>query len=152
MTCDEGDGDFHFGSDLDVRVTGDDDLKEVAADSDTGEISCFVSPPNTLRRGTLSASVPVFTARTNLYEGVRDPKVLLDRIFDRSTGLLEGYGRNYVGKPRTVTSRTLLQKCQRNVTDTVPMTTCYWSNYGAAGVVDFYPPNGQHLPTEIPPM
>ncbi|MER5208355.1 hypothetical protein [Streptomyces sp. NPDC002825] len=150
LVCDEGDGGFHFGSDLDMSVTGDDDLKEIEDDSQetADEVSCFGSPRNVLRRGTMSASAPTFTARTHLYENVRDPAASLDRIFDASMNLAEDYGRNLTGDPKTVTSSTLVVKCRQNVTDTFPMTTCLWANYGAAGVLDFFPFDDQYIPVD----
>ncbi|MFF5923943.1 hypothetical protein ACFY8C_37305 [Streptomyces flavochromogenes] len=150
LVCDEGDGGFHYGSDLDMSVTGDDGLKEIEGDSQdiAGEVSCFGSPRNVLRKGTMSASAPMFTARTHLYENVPDPTAALNRIFDASVDLATGYGRNFTGKPRTVTSSTLVVKCRQNVTDTFPMTTCFWANYGAAGVVDFFPADSEYIPVE----
>ncbi|MGW4160161.1 hypothetical protein [Streptomyces sp. NPDC004788] len=148
QVCDEGDGGFHFGSDLDMSVTGDDGLKEIESDGGdiADEISCSGSPQIILRKGTRSAAAPTFTARTKLYEKIQDPKASLDRIFGHSMHLEEGYGRNLVGKPQLVTTRTMVIKCQQNVTDTFPMTTCLWANYGAAGVLDFFPFDGQYIP------
>ncbi|MFF9851261.1 hypothetical protein [Streptomyces litmocidini] len=148
LVCDEGDGGFHFGSDLDMTVTGDDDLKEIEDDGGdvADEVSCFGSPRNVLRKGTMSASAPVFTARTHLYEDVKDPPAALNRIFDASTKLETGYGRNFHGDTKTVTSGALVVKCRQNVTDTFPMTTCFWANYGAAGVLDFFPFDDQYVP------
>ncbi|WP_159041686.1 hypothetical protein [Streptomyces aureus] len=148
LVCDEGDGGFHYGSDLDMIVTGDDGLKEIEGDSqDTAdEVSCFGSPRNVLRKGTMSASAPMFTARTNLYENVPDPTAALNRIFDGSVALATDYGRDFTGEPRTFTSGALVVKCRQNVTDTFPMTTCFWANYGAAGVVDFFPADAEYIP------
>ncbi|WP_190156129.1 hypothetical protein [Streptomyces litmocidini] len=150
LVCDEGDGGFRFGSDLDMRVTGDDGLKEIedGGGDVADEVSCFGSPRNVLRKGTMSASAPVFTARTDLYEDVKDPTAALNRIFDASTRLATGYGRNFHGATKTVTSGTLVVKCRQNVTDTFPMTTCFWANYGAAGVLDFFPFDDQYVPIE----
>lgn len=149
LVCDEGDGGFRFGSDLDMGVYGDDGLKEIDGGSDVaGEVSCFGSPRIILRKGTLSVSAPTFTARTTLYEKVAAPTASLDKIFNHSMQLSEGYGRNLIGKPQAVTSRTLATKCQKNVTDTFPMTTCFWANYGAVGTLDFFPPDGQYVPIE----
>ncbi|MFE5597168.1 hypothetical protein [Streptomyces sp. NPDC056549] len=148
LVCDEGDGGFHFGSDLDMTVTGDDALKESADDGQdvADEVSCFGSPRTVLRKGTMSASAPAFTARTHLYEDVPDPAASLDRIADASLDLAKDYGRNLTGEPETVTSASLVVKCRQNVTDTFPMTTCFWANYGAAGVLDFFPFGDQHIP------
>ncbi|MFF3838855.1 hypothetical protein [Streptomyces sp. NPDC001930] len=150
LVCDEGDGGFHYGSDLDMHVDGDDDLKEIKGDSQdiADEVSCYGSPRNVLRKGTMSASAPMFTARTNLYENVPDPAAALNRIFDASVDLATGYGRTFTGKPRTATSGTLVVKCRQNVTDTFPMTTCFWADYGAAGVVDFFPADTQYIPID----
>ncbi|WP_369148209.1 hypothetical protein [Streptomyces sp. R44] len=150
LVCDEGDGGFHFGSDLDMTVTGDDGLKEIEDDGQevADEVSCFGSPRNVLRKGTMSASAPTFTARTHLYENVPDPTGSLDRIFDASMNLAKDYGRNLTGAPKTVTSSSLVVKCRQNVTDTFPMTTCLWANYGAAGVLDFFPFDDQHIPVD----
>ncbi|WP_329124523.1 hypothetical protein [Streptomyces sp. NBC_01353] len=149
LVCDEGDGGFRFGSDLDIRVSSDDGLKELEGGEDVAdEVSCFGSPRIILRKGTMAASAPVFTARTNLYEQVADPAASLNTIFERTVRLEEGYGRNFTGEPRTFTSPTLVVTCQQNVTDTFPMTTCFWANYGAAGVLDFFPPDGQRVPIE----
>ncbi|MDN3297327.1 hypothetical protein QWM81_25445 [Streptomyces ficellus] len=150
LVCDEGDGGFRFGQGLDISVSGDDGLKEVAdeADDHADEISCSGSPRITLREGTASASVPDFTARTNLYDKVADPTASLDEIFEQSMSLSKSYGRDLIGEPRAFTSRTLVVKCGHNTADTLPMTTCFWANYGAAGVVDFFPPQGQHVPME----
>ncbi|MET7757217.1 hypothetical protein ABZT27_21310 [Streptomyces sp. NPDC005389] len=150
LVCDEGDGGFHYGSDLDIIVTGDDDLKEIEGDSQdlADEVSCFGSPRNVLRKGTMSASAPMFTARTHLYENVSDPAAALNRIFDASVELATGYGRNFTGEPLTAAGGTLVVKCRQNVTDTFPMTTCFWANYGAAGVVDFFPADTQYIPVE----
>ncbi|MFD4314797.1 hypothetical protein [Streptomyces sp. NPDC058548] len=150
LVCDEGDGGFHYGSGLDMSVTGDDDLKEIEGDSQdiADEVSCFGSPRNVLRKGTMSASAPMFTARTNLYANVPDPTAALNKIFDASVDQATGYGRNFTGEPRTVTSGTLVVKCRQNVTDTFPMTTCFWANYGAAGVVDFFPADTQYIPID----
>ncbi|WP_406065003.1 hypothetical protein OG462_37940 [Streptomyces sp. NBC_01077] len=150
LVCDEGDGGFHYGSGLDMSITGDDDLKEIEGDSHdvADEVSCFGSPRNVLRKGTMSASAPMFTARTNLYERVTDPTAALNRIFAASVELETGYGRNFTGKAKTVTDSTLVVKCQQNVTDTFPMTTCLWANYGAVGSVDFFPADDQYIPIE----
>ncbi|MCX4985224.1 hypothetical protein [Streptomyces sp. NBC_00572] len=150
LVCDEGDGGFHYGSDLDMSVTGDDDLKEIEGDSQdvADEVSCFGSPRNVLRKGTMSASAPMFTARTNLYEHVADPTAALNRIFDASVEQATGYGRNFTGEAKTVTDSSLVVKCRQNVTDTFPMTTCFWANYGAAGVVDFFPADDQYVPID----
>ncbi len=150
LVCDEGDGGFHFGSDLDMSITGDDDLKEIKDDGQdvADEVSCFGSPRNVLRKGTMSASAPTFTARTNLYENVPDPTASLNRIFDASMDLAKDYGRNPTGAPKTVTSSSLVVKCRQNVTDTFPMTTCLWANYGAAGVLDFFPFDDQYIPVD----
>ncbi|MGW9450642.1 hypothetical protein [Streptomyces sp. NPDC055632] len=147
LVCDEGDGGFRYGSGLDVGVFGDKDLKEIKSD-DNSRVSCFGSPRIILRKGTVSASVPVFTARTKLYEKVADPAAALNRIYDRSTHLVEEEGRNFIGEATIATSSTLVVKCRQNVTDTFPMTTCFWANYGAAGSVDFFPPDGQYVPVE----
>ncbi|QES10011.1 hypothetical protein DEJ44_33195 [Streptomyces venezuelae] len=146
LVCDEGDGGFHFGSDLDMTVTGDDGLKEIEADDAADEVSCFGGRRNVLRKGTMSASAPMFTARTNLYANVPDPTAALNRIYDASVDLATGYGRNFTGEPGAVTSRSLVVKCRQNVTDTFPMTTCFWADYGAAGVVDFFPDDSQYVP------
>ncbi|MGW8763389.1 hypothetical protein ACWGN5_12910 [Streptomyces sp. NPDC055815] len=150
LVCDEGDGGFHFGSDLDMIVTGDDGLKEIEDDGQdvADEVSCFGSPRTVLRKGTLSASAPTFTARTHLYENVPDPAASLDRIFDASMNLAKDYGRNLTGAPKTVTSDSLVVKCRQNVTDTFPMTTCLWANHGAAGVLDFFPFDDQYIPVD----
>ncbi|MEV4429914.1 hypothetical protein AB0K23_32035 [Streptomyces sp. NPDC049602] len=148
LVCDEGDGGFHFGSDLDMSITGDDGLKEIEDEDLTDEVSCFGSPRNVLRKGTMSASAPVFTARTNLYENVTDPIAALNRIFDASTKLATDYGRDFNGTGKTVTSSSLVVKCRQNVTDTFPMTTCLWANYGAAGVLDFFPFDDQYIPLD----
>ncbi|MEU0403119.1 hypothetical protein ABZ318_23355 [Streptomyces sp. NPDC006197] len=150
LVCDEGDGGFHFGSGLDMRVNGDDDLKEIEDDGGdvADEVSCFGSPRNILRKGTMSASAPVFTARTNLYEDVKDPAATLNRIFDASAKGATEDGRDFHGDTKTVTSSTLVVKCRQNVTDTFPMTTCLWANYGAAGVLDFFPFDDQYVPIE----
>ncbi|WP_395366284.1 hypothetical protein ACHGLA_34155 [Streptomyces sp. YH02] len=150
LVCDEGDGGFHYGSDLDMSVHGDDGLKEIEGDSQdvADEVSCFGSPRNVLRKGTMSASAPMFTARTSLYENVPDPAAALNRIFDASVELATGYGRDFTGEPRTVTSSALVVKCRQNVTDTFPMTTCFWANHGAAGVVDFFPADAQYIPID----
>ncbi|KQX54718.1 hypothetical protein ASE09_32205 [Streptomyces sp. Root66D1] len=150
LVCDEGDGGFHYGSDLDMSVTGDDALEEVEGDSQdlADEVSCFGSRRNVLSKGRISAAAPMFTARTHLYENVPDPAAALNAIFDASVDQATGYGRNFTGKPRTATSATLVVKCRQNVTDTFPMTTCFWANYGAAGVVDFFPADGQYLPID----
>ncbi|WP_158718895.1 hypothetical protein [Streptomyces globisporus] len=148
LVCDEGDGGFRFGSDLDMIVTGDDGLKEIEDDGQdvADEVSCFGSPRNVLRKGTMSASAPTFTARTHLYENVPDPSASLDRVFDASMNLAKDYGRDLTGEPETVTSASLVVKCRQNVTDTFPMTTCFWANYGAAGVLDFFPFDDQYVP------
>ncbi|MFH8836570.1 hypothetical protein [Streptomyces sp. NPDC017868] len=150
LVCDEGDGGFHFGSDLDMSVTGDDGLKEIEDEGQdvADEVSCFGSPRNVLRKGTMSASAPTFTARTHLYEDVPDPTASLNRIFDASMDLAKDYGRNLTGAPKTVTSSSLVVKCRQNVTDTFPMTTCLWANYGAAGVLDFFPFDDQYVPVD----
>ncbi|MER5963433.1 hypothetical protein [Streptomyces sp. NPDC002057] len=151
QVCDEGDGGFHYGSDLDMIVSGDDDLKRIEGDSQdlADEVSCFGSPRNVLRMGSMSATTPTFTARTTLYEQVADPVAALNRIFDASVELATGYGRDFNGEAKVVTSDTLVVKCRQNVTNTFPMTTCFWANYGAAGVVDFFPANGeQYVPID----
>ncbi|MFP8964484.1 hypothetical protein ACLIYP_28545 [Streptomyces nanhaiensis] len=28
------------------------------------------------------------------------------------------------------------------------MTTCFWADYGPVGSVDFFPPEGEHLPVD----
>ncbi|MFF8610969.1 hypothetical protein ACF06X_34250 [Streptomyces sp. NPDC015346] len=150
LVCDEGDGGFRFGGGLDMHVTGDDGLKELqgAGEDVADKVSCFGSPRITLRKGTMSASAPVFTARTTLYEQIADPVASLKTIFERSVSLSESYGRNFTGEPQEVTSSDLLLKCQQNVSDTFPMTTCFWANYGAAGELDFFPPDGQAVPIQ----
>ncbi|MGW7363154.1 hypothetical protein ACWGI8_06940 [Streptomyces sp. NPDC054841] len=150
LVCDEGDGSFRFGSDLDMRVSADDDMKEIEeADDSADKISCFGSPRIVLRMGTRSAAAPDFTARTKLYEKISDPAAALDKVFTDSLRLSESYGRNLVGEPYTSTSRTVAVKCRKNVADTFPMTTCFWANYGAIGELDFFPAGGQaHVPVE----
>ncbi|WP_426367653.1 hypothetical protein [Streptomyces sp. E-08] len=148
LVCDEGDGGFHFGSDLDMSVTGDDGLKEIEGDGQDGaaEVSCFGSPRTVLRKGTMSASAPTFTARTRLYANVPDPAASLDRVFDASMNQAKDYGRNPTGEAETVTSAALVVKCRQNVADTFPMTTCFWADYGAVGVLDFFPFDDQYIP------
>ncbi|MEU2075784.1 hypothetical protein [Streptomyces sp. NPDC013489] len=150
LVCDEGDGGIHYGSGLDMRVSGDDDLKEIEGDSNdvADEVSCFGSPRNILRKGTMSASAPMFTARSHLYEKVADPAAALNRIFAASTDNATSDGRDFIGEARTVTDSALVVKCRQNVTDTFPMTTCFWANYGAAGVVDFFPADDQYIPVD----
>ncbi|MGW4704186.1 hypothetical protein [Streptomyces sp. NPDC004285] len=148
LVCDEGDGGFHFGSDLDMTVTGDDGLKEIEDDSQdvADEVSCFGSPRTVLRKGTMSASAPTFTARTHLYVSVPDPAASLDRIAAASLDLAKDYGRHLTGEPETVTSASLVVTCRQNVADTFPMTTCLWANYGAVGVLDFFPFDDHYVP------
>ncbi|UQI46325.1 hypothetical protein M1P56_19230 [Streptomyces sp. HU2014] len=147
MTCDKGNGGFHFGSDLDMGVYGDDGLKEV---KNTGEdrVSCFGATRITLGKGGSRATVPDLTTRTTLYEKVADPAAALDKVFSRTMELEKGYGRNPVGEPKAFTTKNLVLKCQQNVSDTFPMTTCFWADYGAVGAVDFFPPDGKHVPVD----
>lgn len=146
LTCDKGRA-FRFGNDLDLMVAGDDDLKEI---KDTGEdaVSCFGPNRITLSKGRMQATVPDLTTRTTLYEKVDDPTAALDKAFSHSMDLAKGYGRTMVGKPETLTTKDLVMRCQQNVTDTFPMTSCYWANYGAIGLVDFFPPDGKHVPVK----
>lgn len=148
LVCDEGDGGIRWGGGLDMRVRGDEGLKEIEGVGDTDEISCFGSPRIILRKGAMSVSAPVFTARTTLYEKVADPTASLNAIYDASMDAAVDNGRNVTGEPRLVTSRDLVVKCGQNVTDTFPTTTCFWADYGAAGVLDFNPPEGQYVPVE----
>lgn len=147
LTCDKGNGGFHFGNDLDMLVAGDDDLKEV---KDTGDdkVSCFGATRITLSKGGMQATVPDLTTRTSLYEKVANPAAALDKVFSHTMDLEKGYGRTPVGEPKTFTTKDVVLKCQQNVSDTFPMTTCFWANYGAIGVVDFFPPDGKHVPVD----
>ncbi|MEX2980897.1 hypothetical protein [Streptomyces sp. C36] len=147
MTCDKGDGGFHFGSDLDMLVAGDDDLPKVK-DAGEDQISCFGATRITLGKGGRQATVPHLTTRTTLYDKVADPTAALDKVFSHTMDLEKGYGRNPVGSPQAFTTKELVLKCRQNVTDTFPMTTCFWANYGAVGVVDFFPPEGKHVPVD----
>ncbi|MEU4302866.1 hypothetical protein [Kitasatospora aureofaciens] len=148
MTCDKGNGGFHFGSDLDMNVFGDDDLPQVKQDSGEDKVSCFGATRITLSKGAMRATAPNLTTRTTLYEKVADPAASLDKVFSHTMELEKGYGRNPVGEPKTFTTKDLVLKCQQNVSDTFPMTTCFWANYGAIGVVDFFPPDGKHVPID----
>ncbi|MEU9498913.1 hypothetical protein [Streptomyces sp. NPDC048196] len=147
MTCDKGDGGFHFGSDLDMLVAGDDGLSEIK-DAGDDKISCFGASRITLSKGGLSATVPNLTTRTTLYDKVADPAAALHKVFDHTMHLEKDYGRNPVGSPQSFTTKDVVLKCQQNVADTFPMTTCFWANYGAIGVVDFFPPHGKHVPLD----
>ncbi|UNO42351.1 hypothetical protein [Streptomyces sp. MST-110588] len=147
MTCDKGDGGFRFGSDRDLMVAGDDGLPQVKT-SEEDQISCFGASRITLSKGGMRATVPHLTSRTTLYRKVADPARALDKVFARTMHLAQGYGRNPVGTPQSFTTADLMLKCQQNVTDTFPMTTCFWADYGAIGVVDFFPPAGAHVPVD----
>lgn len=81
-----------------------------------------------------------------LYDAVAHPTAALNVVFNHTMHLVEGYGRSTVGAPQTLTTNSAVVKCQRNVAQTFPMTTCFWTNYGAIGVVDFFPPAGDHVP------
>ncbi|KJS52802.1 hypothetical protein VM98_29075 [Streptomyces rubellomurinus subsp. indigoferus] len=148
MTCDRGNGGFHFGNDLDMLVAGDDDLPEIKMDSESGMVSCFGATRITLSKGGMRATVPNLTTRTTLYEKVADPAASLDKVFAHTMHLAQGYGRKPVGEPKSFTTKDSVVKCQQNVSDTFPMTTCFWANYGAIGVVDFFPPDGKHVPID----
>ncbi|MEV7021444.1 hypothetical protein [Kitasatospora sp. NPDC093558] len=150
LTCSEGNGGFHFGSDLDVHVFGVDDLptREGGAEDDHGTASCFGSQRIRLSKGQFTTTVPHFTAKTRLFTAVADPQNALDRSFKHTMELLQGYGRKPVGDPKGYSTRTMVMKCQQNVTDTFPMTTCFWANYSAVGSIDFFPPNGEHVPLD----
>lgn len=80
------------------------------------------------------------------YGAVRVP--VLDKVFAHTMHLEQGYGRNPVGEPKAFTTKELVVKCQQNVSDTFPMTTCFWANHGAIGVVDLFPPDGRHVPVD----
>ncbi|GHG79113.1 hypothetical protein [Streptomyces griseocarneus] len=147
LTCDKGDGGFRFGSDRDMGVYGDDDLKEIEI-SDEDKVACFGASRITLTKGSRQATVPHFTTRTTLYEKVADPAASLDKVFEHTMHLEKGYGRTPVGEPKSFTTKDLVLKCRQNVSDTFPMTTCFWANYGAIGVVDFFPPDGKHVPVD----
>ncbi|WP_461086925.1 hypothetical protein [Streptomyces deserti] len=51
--------------------------------------------------------------------------------------------------------RIILRKgtASASAPDFTARTTLYsfWANYGAVGVLDFFPPQGQHVPMEWPP-
>ncbi|WP_171171852.1 hypothetical protein [Streptomyces sp. I05A-00742] len=150
LTCDRGDGDFHFGSDLDMHLTGEENLP-ARKDQDgktSRTMSCFGNPRVTLSKGGMSATAPHLTARTRLYEKVADPTAAVNKVFDRSMKLSTGYGRSLVGAAKTFTTSKLVLKCQQNVTDSFPMTTCFWADYGALGVIDFFPSAGEHVPLD----
>ncbi|MFH8408923.1 hypothetical protein ACH4FX_29620 [Streptomyces sp. NPDC018019] len=147
MTCDKGNGGFRFGSDLDMSVTGDDDLPQIK-ESGEDQVSCFGATRITLSKGGMRVTAPNLTTRTNLYGKIADPTASLGKVFSRTMDLEKGYGRNPVGEPKTFTTKDLVLKCQQNVSDTFPMTTCFWANYGAIGVVDFFPPDGKHVPID----
>ncbi|MER6026199.1 hypothetical protein [Streptomyces sp. NPDC001851] len=148
MTCDKGNGGFDFGSDLDMLVAGDDGLPRIKQESGEDQVSCFGATRITLSKGGMRATVPNLTARTTLYEKVADPAASLDKVFSHTMHLEKGYGRNPVGRPKSFTTKDLVLKCQQNVSDTFPMTTCFWADYGAIGVVDFFPPDGKHVPID----
>ncbi len=150
LTCSEGNGGFKFGDDLDMGVFGVDDLPALKDDEREveGEDSCFGNPRITISKGTHSATVPHFTGRTDLFTKVADPQSALDASFEHSMKLAQSYGRSAVGEPKTYSTKTMVMKCQQNVTDGFPMTTCFWANYSAVGEVDFYPPNNQHVPLD----
>ncbi|KJY42001.1 hypothetical protein VR41_09910 [Streptomyces sp. NRRL B-1568] len=148
MTCDKGNGGFHFGSDLDMGVYGDNGLAKIKNDQEDDKVSCFGATRITLSKGGRSATVPDLTTRTSMYEKVADPAATLEKVFSHTMELEKGYGRNPVGQPKSFTTKELVVKCQQNVSDTFPMTTCFWANYGAIGVVDFFPPNGKHVPID----
>ncbi|UNZ15736.1 hypothetical protein [Streptomyces sp. 891-h] len=148
MTCDEGDGGFRYGDGLDMGVFGDDGLKLQESDSEekSFQASCFGAKRIVLTKGSVPATVPHLMGETKLYKRIADPKASLKKSFRYTMDLIGSYGRSMVGKPRTFTTKELVIECQKNVADNFPMTTCMWANYGALGVVDFYPPSGTHVP------
>ncbi|MBV6695841.1 hypothetical protein KV557_01715 [Kitasatospora aureofaciens] len=150
LTCAQGNGGFHFGDDLDMHVFGTDDLptRQGDQDDDHGTASCFGNPRIRLSKGPHTATVPHFTAKTVLFATVADPQGALDKSFKDTMELVEGYGRTPVGEPRSYSTKTLVMKCQQNITDTFPMTTCFWANYSAVGSLDFFPPNNEHVPLD----
>ncbi|MEU8922394.1 hypothetical protein AB0D10_15870 [Kitasatospora sp. NPDC048545] len=148
MTCDKGNGGFHFGSDLDMLVAGDDGLPQVKQDSGDDKVSCFAATRITLSKGGMRVTAPNLTTRTTLYERVADPAASLSAVFSHTMDLEKGYGRTPVGEPKSFSTKDVVVECQQNVSDTFPMTTCFWANYGAIGVVDFFPPDGRHLPVD----
>ncbi|SOB84623.1 hypothetical protein SAMN06272789_4880 [Streptomyces sp. 1331.2] len=150
LTCTEGNGGFKYGDDLDMIVAGVDDLPALKEDKRDveGTASCFGNPRITISKGRHSATVPHLTGKTSLFTAVADPQSALDKSFERSMKLSKDYGRSLVGEPKTYSTKALVMKCQQNVTDGFPMTTCFWANYSAVGEVDFYPPNNQHVPLD----
>ncbi|QHC23137.1 hypothetical protein [Streptomyces sp. GS7] len=148
MTCDKGDGGFQFGSDRAMIVPSVDGLTVTRGDTGDDKVSCFAPQRIVLSKGAMRVTAPNLTTRTSLYAKVADPAAALDKVFDRAMGLAKGYGRVPVGKPESFTTAGLVLKCQQNVSDTIPMTTCLWANYGAIGVVDLFPPAGRHLPLD----
>ncbi|MET8539082.1 hypothetical protein ABZW03_00265 [Kitasatospora sp. NPDC004799] len=150
LTCAEGNGGFKFGNDLDMGVYGVDDLPVLKIDGEEvdGKASCFGNPRITLSKGTHNATVPHLTARTSLFTQVADPQGALDKSFEHSMKLSKDYGRSLVGEPKAYSTKALVMKCQQNVTDGFPMTTCFWANYSGVGEIDFYPPNNQHVPLD----
>ncbi|MFG2749058.1 hypothetical protein [Streptomyces xanthophaeus] len=73
-----------------------------------------------------------------------DPKDALEKAFEKSLPA-DDDDRVRVGEPTAVTTETLVMKCQENVADSFPMTTCLWANYGAVGAIDYFPPGGEHF-------
>ncbi|MFE2853772.1 hypothetical protein ACFXJO_21915 [Streptomyces lavendulae] len=144
LTCDKGDGGFHYGHSRDIRVSGIDDLPLREDKSGGDEISCFGFPRIKLSKGRVTVTAPDLTARTKLFDKVADPKATLDKVFEKSLGAGKNE-RPLVGEPTVVTTPAAVIKCQQNVADSFPMTTCFWAGYGAVGSIDYFPPDGQHF-------
>ncbi|MGW7027833.1 hypothetical protein ACWGFX_11695 [Streptomyces xanthophaeus] len=144
LTCDEGDGGFRYGSGHDMRVSGVDELPARKDSTEGAEISCFGFPRIKLSKGTRTAVAPDLVARTKLFDDVADPKDALEKAFEKSLPA-DDDDRVRVGGPTAVTTETLVMKCQENVADSFPMTTCLWANYGAVGAIDYFPPGGEHF-------
>lgn len=52
------------------------------------------------------------------------------------------------GEPEDFTTGDLAVQWQGSLAVSVPMTTCFWANYGAAGLVDSFPPACERLPLD----
>ncbi|MFB0629303.1 hypothetical protein [Streptomyces sp. AB3(2024)] len=144
LTCDKGDGGFRFGNGKDVRLSGTDDLPLREDKSGGDRISCFGFPRIQLSKGPITVTAPDLIARTKLFDKVADPKATLDKVFEESLGAGKGE-RPLVGEPTAVSTPAAVIKCQQNVADSFPMTTCYWADYGAVGAIDYFPPGGKHF-------
>jgi hypothetical protein len=152
LACAEDDDNgFRFGSDMDLRrIHGTDALipRQDQNGDERARFACYGTSPIVVNVEGIEATAPHFVTSTSLFEDVADPSAVLTQIVTETVDLSGSYDRAWQGEPQDLSTGDLAIQCQSSLALSVHMTTCFWANYGAAGLVDFFPPTGAPLPPE----